>query len=200
MTSLPRTLYRRVNGGAALNNHLCGLLWFRSPHYFHDVEGPQKDSMEGIGSYKSGGISYTDVSDRNTGVQPGFILSFTETVEATEKFGSECGPSFVLELKDTAKFEEFIRQELIHKTDRTAIMVDWGKVKYDKVETMNRELSPSEEYCRKYFSKPKQYEQENEWRLLITFTRLTLFNDTIKIRFSNKIRCFWNYWRADISK
>ena len=193
MSSLPETLYRRVNGEAALKNHLYGLLWFRSPHYFRNVQGPQNDPMEGIGSYKSAGINYTDVSDRNTGLNPTFVLSFAKTVEATERFRGECGPSFVLELKNPARFGEFIKQELVVQTDRTAIKVEWDEITYDKAEYVDRELLPSEDHQRKYFSKPKQYEQEEEWRLLILFTRLHLFNDTIKIRFSNEIGCFWNY-------
>ena len=51
MTSLPDTLYRRVNGEQALINHLYGHLWFRSPLYFRNIEGPQNDPTEYVGSY-----------------------------------------------------------------------------------------------------------------------------------------------------
>ena len=51
MTSLLGTLYRRVNGEQALINHLYGHLWFRSPLYFRNIEGPQNDPTEYVGSY-----------------------------------------------------------------------------------------------------------------------------------------------------
>ena len=193
MTSLPKTLYRRVNGGKALKNHLDGTLWFRSPRYFHQIEGPQDDPTEGVGSYNAKGVEYIDVSD-NVAIQPEFLLSFSETIQATEKFRSKCEPSYILELEDPVGLENFIREELINGTCPSAVIVEWRKVKYDRGEYMNRELSPSEEFTRKHFSKPEQFADEQEWRLVITFTRLSLQNETIKLRLSNKIRGFWKYY------
>lgn len=199
MTSLPQKLYRRVNGETAFKNHLYGLLWFRSPHYFHDDKGePQYDPTEGLGSYTWGGMHEIDVSDDNTGVQPRFLLSFSETIEATDKFKN--GLSYILGLKDPPRFAKFIEQKLIIQTDSNAIDVEWGKVTYDRIEDTGRRLSPVEEYYRKHFSKPKRFEDEEEWRLLITFTRLRLFNKTIKISFPDKIREFWEWPLKDAGK
>ena len=79
MTSLPETLYRRVNGEQALINHLHGHLWFRSPLYFRNIEGPQHDPTEYVGSYKAKETEHIDVSD-DVPIQPEFILSFSETI------------------------------------------------------------------------------------------------------------------------
>ena len=150
MTSLPEILYRRVNGEQALNNHLYGHLWFRSPRFFRNVKGPQHDPTEGVGSYVRGVIQYKDVGD-NVGLQPEFILSFSETIQATEKFRGQCKPSYILKLKDPAGLRYFVRDELINGTCPSAVIVEWRKVEYrrDEYDYVNRELTCDEEWARK---------------------------------------------------
>lgn len=196
MTSLPETLYRRVNGEQALINHLYGHLWFRSPLYFRNIEGPQNDPTEGVGSYNAEGINHGDVTD-DVPIRPEFLLSFSETAQATEKFRRGC-ESCVLELNDPTGLADFVRKEIINGTCPDAVTVEWRRVFYDRDEDgqLNRTLSPSEELRRKHFSKPPRYADESEWRLVITFERLPLQNRTLKLKVSNDIRGFWgNYWK-----
>lgn len=180
MTSLPQTLYRRVSGEEAVKNHFKGILWFRSPFYFRRVEGPQNDPMEGIGSYDFQGRHTHSITDDKpfTSVH---LLSFAESIQATDSFRSTDARSYLLELQDPTKLETLIRKALSPEWT-----VEWEKVSYDKVMEVKHEPSPSEGYCRQYFCKPEKYANEREWRLVITSKRpdRIIFNETLKFHIS----------------
>lgn len=178
MNSLPQTLYRRVNSEEAMANHLEGILWFRSPCYFRYIKGPQNDPMEGIGSYNLQGCTIDDITD-NKPIQSVFFLSFSETIQATEKFRKE--QSYILKLKDPARLREIIKTSLPPE-----VMVEWGKVTYGKDMNVKYDLSLPDGIQRKYFHKPKEFVNEKEWRLVINFGRTDwiIVNKTFKCRFS----------------
>ena len=180
MTSLPQTLYRRVTGEEAMNNHFRGVLWFRSPSYFRRVEGPQNDPMEGIGSYDFQGRHTHSITDDKP-LASVHLLSFAESIQATDDFRSTDAPSYLLELQEPTKLETLIRKALSPEWT-----VEWEKVKYDKVMDVKYELLPSESYRRQYFRKPEKYANEREWRLVITFKRTDriILNETLKFHFS----------------
>ena len=48
----PPRLYRGISEDA-IENHLRGVLWFRSPAYFRDTEGVHADVLEGVGTYEA---------------------------------------------------------------------------------------------------------------------------------------------------
>ena len=172
MTDIP-TLYRALTCESAMENHLKGILWFRSLKHFRTAEEPGRDSLEGIGSYMSGGILHRDVSDENP-IFPQFILCFSEL--PLKRYGT-------VFLKVTRPKE--LRERLVCRfPERTRI--EWHKVEYGKKEYLESVLNPLEEWNRKHYAKPARFADEREWRLVVTLPPpLRLLNDTLKPHVGN---------------
>ncbi len=172
MTKPPPCLYRSIEGEEAIKNHILGRLWFRSPKYFRNEEGSAADELEGIGSYKWKGINHIDVGDENP-IQSVFIMSFSDEAAATKKFGEHY---FVI------RDPEELKKRVQSKLPPCITEVKWKKIKYTKTTKVEKDLSPSEAWCRKYCSKPKKFSCEREWRLFILFRHsFRLLNDTMKV-------------------
>lgn len=168
-------LYRCLSDETAVNNHLKGYLWFRSPKYFRSIEGRGKDSLEGIGSYIFDGSAYRDIGDERP-IQPAFLISFSETM--LPDYGRH-----VLRLDNPNDLSEQVTDRLPKGSK-----VCWRKIKYDKTIVLDSEPSPSEGWDRKYFSKPPKFESEKEWRLVMFLPMpLRLLNNTLVIGVGNLI-------------
>lgn len=142
MSDIPPCLYRSIRGEEAINNHLEGILWLRSPAYFQDVPSVAGDSLEGIGSHETDGILHRDVGD-STPIQPAFVLSFSADVDATRKFGD-----FYFVLQDPAELESRIKNAL----PPSITEVTWRKIEYTKTMQVDHIPTPSEDWDRKYFN------------------------------------------------
>ncbi len=192
------TLYRSVDS-LTFNNYARGIVWFRSPRYFRklakenkkaDSQDVRADSLEGKGSYRVGdGPCVHDVSDDDgSAVHPAFLPSFSE-VPLLEKYGA-----YVLKFARPLELREHIEQELLRGTD--IIKVELRKIEYSKTEQLEAHPSPTEDWNRKYFSKPEKFAREKEWRLLILFRHsFPILNDTLKLRLSD-LRRFYQYFNG----
>ena len=172
--SLP-TLFRTVQENQAMENHLSGILWFRSPSYFRNIEGIGADPLEGIASYtSSSGITVQDVGD-DAPVQPTFILSFSEI--PLPQYGE-----YVLQVQNPLELKKRVECQLPQGISE----VEWAKIRYDKKIRVETRLGPSEDWIRKHYSKPKEYENEREWRLIIRFRHsFPILNKTLKLSFTD---------------
>lgn len=161
-------LYRCLADEVAVTNHLKGYLWFRSPKFFRSIEGRGNDPLEGIGSYILGGSVYKDIGDDRP-IQPAFLISFSEII--LPEYGK-----YVLKLENPNDLSERVKSRLPKGSN-----VYWRKIKYDKVEELYSEPSPTEGWNRKFFSKPSEFESEKEWRLVVFLPMpLRLLNDTLE--------------------
>lgn len=173
MTAPPQILYRTVNKYDAVENHLLGILWFRSLRHFRTVEGAGTDELEGIGSYIIDGRRHNDVSDERP-IFPSFILSFSE--QPMPKHGE-----FVMKFLDP---HQLLKRVMCRVPKGTK--VEWHKVTYDKTEHLEAVPNPSEDWCRKHYAKPPSFAHEMEWRLIIFLPPpLRLLNDTLKLCVGN---------------
>ena len=183
----PSKLYRSINDtgeNQALQNHLEGILWFRAPLYFHETEGVGKDPTEGIGSYEYKNILYADVSDTRPIVSM-FMLSFSETREASERFGN-----YHLILIDPEGLAAYLREALSSCNTR----VQWEKVRYTKTMNLDSQPDPVAGWDRKYFCKPEGYAIDREWRLCLWFhERVRMLNHTLELGVGSEVRRFWKY-------
>ena len=173
----PPTLFRFVEGNQAMDNHLAGKLWFRSPWHFRSIEGERKDVSEGIGSYAlpNGKIC----RDVNNEAPISFILCFSEQAESLQKFGEYClKVSHPLELKRRVECR-------LSPGSR----VEWRKIIYDKVMQLDTNPSPTEDWNRTHYSKPKKFADDKEWRLVI-FLPMRLLNDTLKVHVGDLLDVF----------
>ena len=179
---VPSILYRSVRTECARENHLKGNLWFRSHSYFQVVEGG--DKLEGIGSYDIAGQGhYHNISD-DYRLQPGYFMSFSEELEAAQKFGD-----FPLELNDPIRFLEGIKGQL--PPIGGFVRVKWIKMGYGKTREIARHLGPSEGWHRQFHQKPEKFAQEREWRLEIRFLQsFRIQNCTLKFRWPRLGYCF----------
>ena len=151
-------------------------LWLRSPAYFREIKGAAADGLEGIGSYELKEMHHIDVGD-STPIQPAFMMSFSAQAETTKKFGAHC-----IELKKPQELKQRVKDALPPYITE----VTWQKVEYTKTMTIDYELGLSAGWNRKYFCKPIQFSDEQEWRLFILFThRFRPFNNTLKIHVGN---------------
>ena len=171
------TLFRAFKEAPeVLNNHLLGRLWFQSLRYFRKHKGARADILEGIGSHKKpcGGISQ-DISDKTT-INPTFILCFGEQAESLQHFGDH-----YLEVQDPWELKRRVEMQLPDES-----RVRWMPIKYDKTWEVKDDLSPFEGWSRKYYSKPKEFADEKEWRLMIWLPPpFQLLNETLKINVRN---------------
>lgn len=166
-------LYRSLECPLAVNNHLQGILWLRLLKYFRELEGPGRDTMEGIGSFTVGRIVHVDVADERP-IFPGFILCFSEL--PLPKFGE-----FILELTQPEKLRERIAHRFPQGTS-----IEWSRVEYDKRPNLESVPTPSQGWDRKHFTKPEEFADEREWRLVVFLPPpLRLLNDTIKPHVGN---------------
>jgi len=171
----PPTLFRFVKGNEAVENHLTGKLWFQSLPSLRNIEGEGQDVSEGIGSYAlPDGRRCRDVNDENP---TAFILSFGEQAESVKKFGEYC-----LEVRNPLELKRRVEDRLCPGSQ-----VEWRKIQYDKemdkdnkVMQLETNPGPTESWDLMYYSKPKAFAQEKEWRLLI-FLPMRLLNDTLKL-------------------
>lgn len=169
----PPCLYRSVCGEEAITNHIRGRLWFRSPAYFREVEGPGADELEGIGSYDLEGIHHKDVGD-DTPIQSVFVMSFSDKAEATKKYGK--GSYFVV------RDPEELKKRVQRKLPPCITEVRWKKIEYTKTMKIQAPIDPPETWSRKYYSKPERFSDEHEWRLFILFKHtFRLLNHTMKM-------------------
>ena len=172
MTKIP-ALFRTLNCEAALTNHLCGKLWFRSLKYFRGIERPGRDPLEGVGSYRVKGRLHKDVSDDNA-IFPAFILCFSELKQ--EKFGN-----FLLELQHPDSLAERVRSKFPDKTS-----VQWHRVRYGKQEALDSVPGPAEHWERQHYTKPSHFADEKEWRMIVFLPPpFRLLNETLKAHVGN---------------
>lgn len=173
---MPSCLYRSVNEDEAVKNHYLGKLWFRSPAYFRTKEGPEADSLEGIGSYDVRGLRHTDLSD-SIPIQAVFMMSFSAEAYATKKFGRHC-----LAVHDPQELLRRVKGAL----PPSITSVEWRKITYTKTTQVQRTLMPCEDWNRKYFQKPPHFSEEQEWRLFVLFQHsFRLLNNTMKVAVGN---------------
>lgn len=170
-SSITKPLFRTVKEDQAIDNHLLGILWFRSPRYFRDIEGRGRDQLEGVGSYKSpSGVIVNDVGD-SAPIQPTFILSFSEI--PLPQYGE-----YVLKVQNPIELKEYVERSL----PRGISEVEWRKIRYDKKMSVGSHPSPSEDWIRKHYSKPREYANEREWRLVIRLLHsFPILNKTLKL-------------------
>ena len=173
MVESPPTLFRSVPCRDAMNNHLDGILWFRSPSYFRKIEGKRQDSLEGVSSYKlSDGTHWKSISDE-VPIQPAFILSFSEV--PLPKYGQ-----YVLKVQNPLELKKRVERKLPRGISR----VEWGKVRYDKQMQLEDHPDLGEDRIRQYYSKPQEFAGDREWRLVITFRHsFPILNRTLKLHF-----------------
>ncbi len=175
----PPTLFRAVKDYPAVENHLTGKLWFQSLPSLRNSEGIGKDASEGIGSYAlPDGRTCRDVNDDNP---TAFILSFGEQAESVKKFGEYC-----LEVRNPLELKRRVEDRLCPGSQ-----VEWRKIQYDKVMNKDNKVmqletnpGPTESWDLMYYSKPKTFAQEKEWRLLI-FLPMRLLNATLELQVGN---------------
>ncbi len=179
MTELPATLFRTTNSREALYNHLKGILWFRSPRYFREPgEDLSADPSEGIGSYKlpNGQICHDLDDDSDVPIIPFFMLSFSEI--PLTKFGK-----YIFEISGLTELEK--RVENICSIVKGS-HISFQKIEYGKVEQLETDPGPSESWNRKYFSKPREFAGEKEWRLAINFpSQFRIGNNTLELHVRN---------------
>ena len=153
-----------------MNNHLSGILWFRSPSYFRNVEDVRKDSLEGVNSYELPDGNWRSINDEIP-VQPPFILSFSEV--PLPKYGK-----YILKVQNPLELKSRVECKLLRDMSR----VEWGKVKYDKRMRLEDHPPLSEQRTRAYYSKPEKFADDREWRLIVTFRHsLPILNETLKL-------------------
>ena len=178
MTEVPSRLYRSVCCEEAYVNHREGKLWFRSYSYFRRIEGNARDELEGIGGYIHKWTRHIDVSD-DSPVQPAYLMCFSQKVESTRDFGSWC-----LELRNPHELLNRVKSSL--PEDITT--VEWRKVEYHKTMEIEKEMSVTDGWNRKYYCKPEEFIQETEWRLIIQFVHtFRPFNETMKFHVKGKL-------------
>lgn len=173
MIEAPPPLFRSVPDDDTMNSHLSGILWFRSPNYFRDIEDIRADQLEGVGSYTpSDGTTNRDVSD-TVPIQPTFILSFSEI--PLSKYGK-----YVLKVQNPMELKRRVECRLPQKISE----VEWRKIRYDKEMRVETDPGPGEGWSRKHYSKPRNYADEREWRLVIRFLHsFPILNQTLKLNF-----------------
>lgn len=170
MIETPPTLFRSLRDPDAMKNHWSGILWFRSPSYFRNIEGVRKDPLEGLRSYELDGIHYGSTDDE-VPTKPSFILSFGEI--PLPKYGK-----YVLKVQNPLELKNRVECKLLRGMSR----VEWGKVKYDKRMQLGDHPPLGEDRIRQYFSKPEKFVDDREWRLAITFRHsLPILNKTLKL-------------------
>lgn len=125
-----------------------------------------------------------DVSDNDdSAIQPAFILCFSEA-PLPEKYGN-----YVLKFARPLELKEHIKKQLLPEAD--VIKVELRKVAYGKTMQLEAHPSPTEDWNRKYFSKPEKFADDKEWRLLILFRHsFPILNDTLKLSLSD-LRCLY---------
>lgn len=168
---VPEPLFRTVGKYRAVENHLLGILWFRSPSYFHNTEGAGRDPLEGVGSYNlPNGVTTNDVGD-HAPIQPTFVLSFSEV--PLSQYGE-----YVLKVQNPTELKKCVERRLPQGISE----VEWRKIRYNKKMLVESHPSPSEDWIRKHYSKPRKYENEREWRLVIRFLHsFPILNKTLKL-------------------
>ena len=176
----PSALYRSVKKeDQALENHLQGKLWFRSPRCFREMEGSGNDELEGRGGYELKSTVWSDLDD-DAQILSMFALSFSETPGACRKFGN--GSPLYLVVREPEKLAEVVRQALPERITE----VGWQKMEYTKTMSLESHPKPVEDWNRKFFSKPVRFAEEQEWRLCIYFCeRFPILNETLKLGFGN---------------
>lgn len=175
---VPSVLYRAVNSESAFENHVMGMLYFRSFKYFREVEGIGHDELEGVGSYIKNGIAHRDVSDIHP-LQPAYLMCFSEDINSIRKFGDSC-----IKLCDPVEFEWRVQKSLPPEITS----VKWCKVDYTKTKTIEGDISIVEQWHRAYCCKPKEFSAEKEWRLIIRFRHtFRPFNNTLKIHVNDRL-------------
>lgn len=172
MIETPPTLFRSLQDRDAMQNHWSGILWFRSPRYFRNIEDGRKDPLEGVSSYQlSAGTHWRSINDEIP-VQPAFILSFSE-IPLPKKYGQ-----YVLKVQNPLELKDRVERRLLQGMSR----VEWGKVKYDKRMQLEDHPPLGEDRIRQFFSKPEKFTDDREWRLVITFRHsLPILNETLKL-------------------
>ncbi len=170
----PPTLFRAVDHEEAWKKHKDGILWFRAPGYFHTINGVARDPMEGIGTFRlPDGQLNCDISDHTT-IRPVFILSFSAEKDAVNKFGAHC-----LKVRDPVSLQKRVEAALL-QGDVTS--VSWKKVEYGKTMEVKADPGPCKGWVRKYYSKPEEFSDEREWRLMIEFRHsFRILNKTLKL-------------------
>lgn len=177
MDNTPKFLYRTVDSQKVIHNHLRGDLWFRAPSYFRRKNGLRADQLEGIGTYKSGGQTYRDVTDERP-IQPTFFLSTSEI--PMEKFGRYIFKIHTQKLKEQVK-ERFVVPEST---------IRWKRIEYGKSVECDTPLGVGEDWNRKHYSKPLEFADEKEWRLVIRLpTTLRILNHTLKLNVGDLHGC-----------
>lgn len=133
--------------------------------------------MEGVGTYVRRGLRHNDVDDSGQ-IHSTIFLSFSSTAEATRKFNTD--HYFVLNSPD--RLLEQVRQGL----PPCITEVSWKQIEYTKTMHVTEDLSPSDDWNRKFFCKPESYSDEKEWRLFIRFRHsFRILNETLKIHVGN---------------
>ena len=101
-------------------------------------------------------------------------MSFSSTAEATRKFDT----AHYFTLNSPTDLLERVRQSL--PPDITE--VSWKQIEYTKTMRVTEDLSPGDDWNRKYYCKPEAYSDEKEWRLFIRFRHsFRILNETLKI-------------------
>ena len=172
MTGTP-TLCRAVKHEADAKNHYCGMLWFRPLKYFRKIEGPGRDSLEGVGTYTVQGILHRDVSDKNP-IFPPFVLCFSEI--PLERYGD-----FVLALRRPDALRDRVLSNFPSGTQ-----AEWHRAAYHKRENLDVAPGPTEHWNRKHYAKPARFADEREWRLVVFLPApFRLLDDTFKPHVGN---------------
>ena len=109
-------------------------------------------------------------------VQLAYLMCFSQKVESTRNFGSWC-----LELRNPHELLNCVKSSLPE---------DITTVECHKTMEIEKELSVTDGWDRKYYCKPEELIQETEWRLIIQFVQILCpFNETMKIHVKGKL---WN--------
>lgn len=181
---LPPVLFRTICK-KDLCNHLEGRLWFHSPAYYRTIENPRRqDGLEGVGSWREGGMMYNDISDPKRGrhLNPAYILCFSEARAAPRMRSAQPrSDTQVVQLTNPEELRKRIQQRVL--SDCCVIDVEWHKVLYDKTMDVSDTPEPQENRGRKYWHKPKEFAEEKEWRLIIFFQRnsMPIANDRLEL-------------------
>lgn len=166
----PYCLYRHFKENAKRNT-ISGILWFSSFSHFRCLEDPlRRDEQEGVASGQIANGQYFDfISDRNM-LNPCYILCFTECESAPKDWGP-----VRLHLQRPEWLKKKVKESMQH------CIVAFKKVQYSDETAYPKEPKINEIIERACFTKPKMFETEREWRLLLILPGMRIVNKTLEV-------------------